>query len=377
MKRLDRVLHIITGLNDGGAEAVLYRLCIHDESHHHTVVSLMDAGKYGPLLSEAGIAVHCLNMPRGRVRVGALRRLWQLLRQLQPDVVQTWMYHADLLGGVVARLAGIRSVVWGIRHTTLMPGKSPRSTIAVARLLARLSRLVPTRIVACAEESVAVHGKLGYDTTKMRVIPNGYDLAQFAPDRPAGRTLRAECGVPADIPLLGMVGRFDPQKDHANLLAALSVLRSRGVPFRCVLVGTDVDTNNAALMALIEKGELQDTVQLLGRRSDIPAVMNALDVHVLSSAFGEAFPNVLAEAMACGTPCVTTGVGDAAFIVGNTGWVVPPGDSVALASALEEALTVWRQPGEWSARQKAARQRIVDHFSIEKMIQAYHSVWAR
>src|SRR5690554_4089952 len=151
----------------------------------------MDAGKYGPLLSEAGIAVHCLNMPRGRVRVGALRRLWQLLRQLQPDVVQTWMYHADLLGGVVARLAGIRSVVWGIRNTTLVPGKSSHSAIAAARLLARLSKLVPTRIVACAEEAVTVHGKLGYDTTKMRVIPNGYDLAQFVPDRATGRALRA------------------------------------------------------------------------------------------------------------------------------------------------------------------------------------------
>lgn len=377
MKKQVRVLHVITGLNDGGAEAVLYRLCTHDKTRQHIVISLMDAGKYGSMLTEAGIAVHCLNMPRGQIRLRALWRLWRLLRQLKPDVVQTWMYHADLLGGVVARLAGVRFVVWGIRHTTLVPGQSSRGTIIVARVLARLSRLVPKQIVACAEEAAVVHGRLGYDTAKMQVIPNGYDLSQFVQDKEAGQALRAELGVHEGAPLLGMVGRFDPQKDHANLLHALGLLHEREVSFRCVLVGTGLDEDNAILLAQIQQLGLQDLVQLLGRRNDIPAVMNALDVHVLSSSFGEAFPNVLSEAMACGTPCVTTDVGDAARIVGDTGWVVSPSDSAALAGALEEALGQWRQLEGWLARQQAAREHIEENFSIEKMIDAYHAVWAQ
>ncbi|MBX6334886.1 glycosyltransferase, partial [Candidatus Saccharibacteria bacterium] len=176
-----RLLHIITGLNDGGAEAVLYRLIMHDQDNEHGVVSLTGAGKYGPLLRAAGVPVWTLEMPRGRLTTRGLYTLWRLLRTQRPDVVQTWMYHADLVGGMLARLAGT-PVVWGIRNTTLEPGKSTRSTLWVARACARLSRWVPRRIVACAQAAVQVHAALGYDAARMMVIPNGYDLARFAPD---------------------------------------------------------------------------------------------------------------------------------------------------------------------------------------------------
>lgn len=370
-----RLTHIITGLNDGGAEAVLYRLCSHDTANTHTVISLMDEGKYGPLLRQVGVTVHCLNLPRGRVHLSALWRLWRWLRQQRPDVVQTWMYHADLLGGVVARLAGVRDVVWGIRHTTLEPGKSSRGTIWIARLLASLSRRVPRRVAVCAHNAVAVHGALGYDTARMVVIPNGYNLEQFAPDAVLRDRLRAEWGVSEKLPLLGMVGRLDPQKDHANLLQALMRLRQQGENFRCVLVGAGLTEDNFTLVRHIERVGLKDQVHLLGRRNDISAVMNALDLHVLSSAFGEAFPNVLAEAMACSTPCVTTDVGDAAFIVGDTGWLVPPCDSVALAKAIGEALALRADGVGWQARRRAARSRVVTQFGIERMVAAYCKLW--
>lgn len=371
-----RVLHIITGLGDGGAESALYRLCRHDEHCEHQVVSLMDVGKYGSLLLEAGIPVYSLGMQRGKLTVSDMCRLWSLIRAARPDVVQTWMYHADLLGGLAGRFARVSHVYWGLRHSNLTPGTVRRSTIWVARLCASLSRWVPRQIVSCSRQAAQAHVQLGYAADKFVVIPNGYDLAQFEPDPVARRQLRAEWGIPDDMPLLGMVARFDPQKDHANLAAALGQLKQGGTRFHCVLIGTGMEPGNEQLRAWLAAEGLTEVVSLLGRRSDIPAVMSALDVHVLSS-LGEAFPNVLAEAMACGTPCVTTDVGDAALIVGETGWIVPSGDPAALAGALEKALGLWRQPEEWSARQAAARQRIVDHFAIEKMIQAYHSVWTR
>lgn len=369
-----KVTHIITGLGDGGAEGVLYRLCIYDTSLQHTVISLMDNGKYGMKLRNAGIDVRCLNLSRGRVRLSALFRLWFLLLKHRPDVVQTWMYHADLLGGVVARLAGISNIVWNIRHSTLESDRSSRSTILICRFLARLSRYIPRRIIVCAHRAFEVHGAIGYDTGRMCVIANGYDINNFAPDRRARQSLRNHLQVTNDIPLIGMVGRFDPQKDHFNLLFALARLLNQGFDFICVLVGTGLDTDNVELVRQVERLGLQERVRLLGRRDDIPVVMNAIDLHVLSSS-SEGFPNVLAEAMACGTPCVTTDVGDAALIVGDTGWVVPSRDPEALAGGIQTSLRIKEDLTNWTARQVAARKRAVDNFNIQKMVAAYHNVW--
>jgi glycosyltransferase involved in cell wall biosynthesis len=221
-----------------------------------------------------------------------------------------------------------------------------------------------------------VHVRLGYAAEKFVIIPNGYDVGRFQPDAAARARLRAEWGVPDAVPLLGMVARFDPQKDHANLLAACARLQASGADFAAVLVGTGCDAGNAALVQQLAAAGLTQRVRLLGRRDDVPAVMAALDLHVLSSAYGEAFPNVLAEAMACGTPCVTTDVGDAALIVGDTGWVVPPRDPKALADAIGTALLEHAErPTDWSMRGRAARERVAGHFGIESMVAAYRTVW--
>lgn len=371
-----KVTHIITGLNDGGAEAVLYRLCAYQtgEFSHH-VVSLTGEGKYGPLLKEAGVAVTCLNMPSGRVTLVGLWRLWRLLRNERPQVVQTWMYHSDLIGGLLARLAGIKKVFWNIRHTTLDVNQSRRSTIAVAWLCARLSRWVPEIIICCAEEAAKVHRSMGYAAKKLVVIPNGYDLSKFSISSDKREKLRAELVVEGRC-LLGMVGRFDPQKDHENLLLALAEVKRGGLIFCAFLVGRDVNYNNHQLVGWLKDLDLEDDVRLLGQRTDIPEIMNALDLHILSSSFGEAFPNVLAEAMACGTPCVTTNVGDAALIVGDTGWVVSPKEPRALADAILSSLTEMQCEGEIrSNREKACRMRIIENFSLEKMISSYSTIW--
>lgn len=376
MSRFDlRIVHVITGLNDGGAEAVLYRLCKHDQANQHQVVSLSGAGKYGPMLEVLGVSVTTLNMSPGRASPLAFIRLVRLLHREKPDVVQTWMYHGDLFGGLAARTAGIRSVVWGIRHTTLESGKSKKTTIWIAKLLAKLSWWLPAKIVVCAQRAMDVHEALGYDRSKMHFIPNGYDLTDFHPGLDPKYELKANLVSDQSVPLIGMVGRFNPQKDHVNLLDALAILRDRGVAFHCVLVGTGLDTSNTEIVEWIAQRDLADHVLLLGRRNDIPNIMNALDLHVLPSAFGEAFPNVVAEAMACGTPCVVTDVGDAAYIVGETGWVVPSRDASALADAIVTALQDVMDFEQRSDRSSRARFRIEEHLSIERMVSSYHAVW--
>ncbi len=341
----------------------------------HVVVSMMDMGKYGPMLRKAGVNVYCLNMPQGKPTFLGILYLWWIMRCIQPEVVQTWMYHADFIGGVAARLAGVDKVFWGIRHGNLTPGTVKNSTIKVANLCARLSTWVPTRIVSCSKQAMDAHTAIGYDKSRMMVIPNGYELSRYRPDVSARKRLQSEWCSSECTFLLGMVARFNEQKDHANLFSALQKLKQQGKAFHCVLIGTGMDADNPELMLLLQKYVVVDVVSLLGRRDDVPEVMNALDLHVLSS-LGEAFPNVLAEAMACGTPCVTTDVGDAAYIVGESGWVVPPQDSAALADALMQAMTVWDMtPDVWVSLKDSSRNRIVENFSIERMAGAYEAVW--
>jgi glycosyltransferase involved in cell wall biosynthesis len=371
-----KVFHIITGLNDGGAEGALYRLCMHDSGNQHLVVSLMDGGKYGPLLELEGIPVTCLQMMRGRASFSAIWGLWMLIRNWQPDVVQTWMYHADFLGGTVAKMAGVRRVFWGIRNGTLESGKSRQSTILIASICSRISHFIPTRIICCADNAREVHVASGYCPSKMVVIPNGYDLSKFAINPDARQKLRQEWGISDRTFLVGMVARFDPQKDHFNLISALALLKQEGHDIHYVLAGTGMDSLNIELQEWLNDTDLAEQVQLLGPRSDIADVMNALDLHLLSSAYGEAFPNVLAEAMACGTPCVTTDTGDAPLIVGETGWVVPIRTPQVLAATILEAKNQWESDAaHWHMRRIASREQIEHAFDIKKMCAGYNAIW--
>lgn len=372
-----KVLHVITGLNNGGAEAVLFRLASADQKcgNQHHVVSLMDRGIYADRLEHAGVAVSTLNMPRGKVTLAGLLKLHQLIRQVQPDVVQTWMYHADLIGGVVARLAGVKAIAWGIRHANHDPAQNSRITLLITRLCACLSGWVPIKIVSCSIKATQLHQALGYKADKFVDIPNGYALDALKPDSQSRRTVREAISVAPEVFVFGMVARYDPQKDHQNLIQALSHVKHAGHEFVCLLVGVGMDNSNAHLVAALETAGIAQQMRLLGPRNDIPALMNALDVHVLSS-LGEAFPNVLAEAMASGIPCVSTNVGDAALIIGDYGWVVEARNPELLAGALMQAKTQFDTDQQaWLGLQLACRAHIVANFELSQMCARYRQVW--
>jgi len=373
-----RVLHIITGLGQGGAESVLFRLATYPEADvEHVVVSLTDEGIYGERLRAAGIAVHALGMKRGRVSLGGFMALRSLIAATRPDAVQTWMYHADLIGGLAARLAGVRAIAWGIRNSGEHLERSSRSARMVLRACALLSGRIPKAIVCAAQKSAERHADKGYARERMVVIANGYDLSRYAPDGEARVRVRAQWGLPEDVPAIGCVARWDPLKDHANLLRAVAALvrDGRDAGLRCVLIGRGMDTDNAELAALIDRLGLRDRLVLAGPSDDVPAAMNGLDLHVLSSC-AEGFPNVVAEAMACGVYCVVTDVGDAAYIVGDAGVVVPPEQSEALARGIEAALCEVASRGRARAGE-AGRARVLENFDLARMVQGYIAVWRR
>ncbi len=370
-----RISHIITGLGTGGAETMLLRLVATSDRarFEHRVVSLTDIGAVGERMVALGVAVEALGMRRGPGDVAAVVRLVRLLGRHAPDLVQTWMYHADLVGGLAARLGGPAPVLWNLRQSTLEPGSSRRATILARALCARLSALVPTRIVCCARAVRELHGGLGYPRARMVVIPNGVDTEAFRPDPGARRELRAELGISDWAPLVGAIGRWDPQKDYPTFVAAAARLADHAPEPRFLLCGEGLDAGNAALTRLIDEAGLDARFHLLGRRDDVARISAALDIACSSSAYGEGFSNAIAEAMACAIPCAVTEVGDSAYLVGASGRSVAPRAPEVLASAWSELIGLGAEGR--AALGAKARARIVRHFTLAAVVARYQSLY--
>jgi glycosyltransferase involved in cell wall biosynthesis len=369
------IAHVISNLGVGGAEVMLRQFVTSDETSawNQRVISLTTEGPIGAQLTSAGVSVTALEMQRGRFSVAGFVRLAALLRQYKPDVVQTWMYHADLLGGTAARLFARVPVVWGIHNSDFAPGTTKKSTYLTRAACVATSKWVPARIICCSRASADLHAHLGYPAHLLNVIPNGFDTRAFAPSEPARAEVRQELNIPPDALVVGMVARFDPQKGYDILVEAAARLRSMVPNAIFVLCGKDVTWDNAALRGWISSTPWADSFKLIGRRTDVARVYNAMDVATLSSPYGEAFPLALGEAMACGIPCVATDVGDSAFIIGDTGAVVPPRDAAALADGWKRLLTL--PPLQRTSLGTAARRRIAEVFELRMIVHKYLDVY--
>jgi len=368
-----KLIFIITGTGVGGAETmlqkVLTRLSPKFKPH---VISMIPVGKIGEKLRALGISVESLDMRRGVPNPIALMHLIRRLRDLRPDVVHTWMYHADLMGGVAARRAGVPALAWAIRHSNLGPAGNKSQTLVV-RANAFLSHRVPDRILCCSEAARNIHVAFGYAPEKMVVVPNGFDLAHFKPDPNARLSVRAELGLSLETRLVGLIGRWDPQKNHAGFLSAVAAVHLRRPDVHFLLAGQGVDAANETIQRTLAANDLAPATHLLGQRDDIARLMAALDVFASSSSYGEAFPNVLGEAMASGVPCAVTDVGDSAYIVGDTGRVVSSGDMEGLANAIDSLLEM---PAEGLRILGArARARVAEHFEIGKIVRQYEAFY--
>jgi glycosyltransferase involved in cell wall biosynthesis len=302
--------------------------------------------------------------------LSAVWRLVRLIRQFRPDVLQTWLYHADLAGLVAGTLARVPNIVWNIRCAELDPRDHPRSLPALLRVLAAASHR-PSAIVCNSTAGRRAHEALGYHPRLWCVIPNGFDTEAFRPSLTARVELRRELAVPDTITLVGLLARFHPMKDHATFLRCAKIVTAAKPDVHFVAAGAGVDAA-PALNNLVDALGLRGRVHLLQARRDAPRFLAALDVAV-SSSYGEAFPNVVGEAMACGTPCVVTDVGDSAQIVGDAGIVVPPRDPVAIATGVLRILDMGEAARDQLGR--AARERIVSEFSLGRAAARYEKLY--
>jgi glycosyltransferase involved in cell wall biosynthesis len=374
--RATKILHVITALNFGGAETMLAKLLEQEIAAEipskPSVLSIMTPGPMGDRIRRAGVPLATLGV-RG---VGSIRRgLAQMLtsvRESGADLVVGWMYHGQLAATLAAAMQRPRApVIWNVRHSVDDLRQEKRSTQAVLRLAAWLSKR-PSAIIYNSHAAAAQYRKIGYCPEREIVIPNGFDCELFKPNPKARSRLLETFGIDGRAVLVGMVARSHPMKDPETLVRAVLHAREAGTDVHLVIAGAEMHRPTAEVSRLV--AELPaDRVTLSDHRPDMKDLLPGFDIIALPSAWGEGFPNIVGEAMACGVPCVVTDVGDSGFVVGDTGLVVPPRDPVAFGKALQHLANL----GEVGRSElgRAARGRIVDHFSLDRVTTQYHRLF--
>lgn len=368
-----KILFISTGLATGGAEMMLYKILsrINRDKFSPVVLSLIDRGTFGDRIEALNIPVYTLGMERGKLPSPQI--IWKLVKQIQehqPDLIQGWMYHGNLAAQAANFLTFKKApVLWSLHHSIPELKLEKSSLQAIIKLSGLTSKYV-NKAIFSSKTSQLQHQKLGYPPEKTYLIHDSFNTDLFQPSSAAKISVYQELNIPNESLLIGLIARFHPMKDQENFLRAASLITNNCPETHFILVGPEITPENQFLSQKIKELNLGDRVHLLGERHDTPRLTAALDIATLSSAFGEAFPNVIGEAMCCEVPCVVTDVGDAGLIVGDVGKVVPPQNSVALAKAWQEMIELEAEGRKNLGKQ--ARERIMQNFSLDSVNSAAH-----
>lgn len=363
---MKKIVHIITGLGSGGAENMLYKVLKHADlnRYKHEVISLLDKGIYGDVIEGLGIKVHSLNMNKYNVFT-CIAKAVAVCKDC--DLVDTWLYHADLFGYLIAKVFLRKKIIWNTRHCNLDKDVNKLITLKVVKLNSLLSRYVDC-ITFNSKRALDNHIYAGYKARNLVVIPNGFELNKFRFDINDRNQVREQLNLD-DEKVIITVGVWDIQKDYYTLLQALSMLKKHNPKFKMIMVGPKLDYLNKELADLIQKYNLDGNMVLLGRREDITALLSAADIYI-SSSLGESFSNAIGEAMSCELTCVVTNVGDSKYIVGETGLVVEAGNYIDMAAVLLGYIEKTS-----SDRNKKARERVIENYDIEVITRGFEDNW--
>jgi len=370
-----RVLFLVSSLHQGGTERQLVTLLhgLDRKRFRSIVVTYYPGGAWEERLRQhPGVDLHCLGLKNRFDLAGMIMGLSKIIRRTRPDILYGLLGDACTLALIHGKIIGKSRVIWGLRATNVDFSQYSLISGLVYRLNAYLSTRVD-RIIINSWAGSKYHADQGYACNRITVIPNGIDTGYFMPQPDQGADLRRQWQIGPAIPLIGRVGRLDPMKDYATFLKAAKTVAARRPDVRFVIAGDGPDQILNDLKALSCSLGLDGCVLWLGPREDLPAVYSACTLTSSSSSFGEGFPNVVAESLACEVPCVATDVGDSSRVLGPGGMIVPPGNPAALAEAWERIISLSQQQQRHTG--KKGREHVIDSFGIQKMVHATEKVF--
>lgn len=364
-----KILHIIVGLGNGGAENTLFKLLKKSKNKFDTCVLVL--GTHNSIdwkFNKEKINIIRIKIKNKFFIIFKILKIYYLIKRYNPDLIQTWMYHSDFVGSVIGNFLLKKKVIWCIRHTSLIFFKSKFITIIIAKFCSFLSKKFVEQIIYSSTESKIYHQSIGYDKSKGIEILNGYDPKDFT-----YLTSRKDSNK---IINLGILANYRPQKDFPTFFKALSILNKKKISFQCIMAGHNIDHKNKQLSLLIKNYNLSNKIFLLGELKITKYFFKKIDYLVLSSSFGESFPNVLAEAMLHGIPCVSTEVGSAKKIINGLGWICKTSDPIGLSKSINQAIKFkLTNIEEYKKLKKKVRSSIIKRYHIDYMTQNYFNTW--
>ena len=375
-----KILHVISGLKSGGAEGVMYRLIDNDKTNDHYVISLTDEGFYGHKLKKKNIFLKCLHIKKNLKSIFIFFKLLRVIKKINPEIIQSWMYHGDIFGGLAAKLLGKKKIFWNLRNSDLSLKWSNKITIYLAKLNSLLSYFIPHKIISCSNKSTRTHLQLGYCKRKIVLIDNGFDTTKFNFKKKYRTFWRSNLKIYRKDMIFCFVGRWSLKKDFQTLFYAFRnflVTKKNKKKIKLLLLGKGIDIKNENLKKELTKYKLFKNVLLINETEEVNEILNVADIGIFSSKGNEGFPNVIAEKMLTKIPCIVSDVGDAPRIVGNNGLIFKKNNWIDLNKKINIIYDQFvLNQLDWKSKKFFSRKKIVENFSIKKMLKSYQDTWS-
>ena len=372
-----KILHIISGLGRGGAENVLYRLSSKDDKFNHEILNLGIEDFYVKKFENIKIKVNNLGMKNNWFNPFLIFKVIKIINNARPHIIHTWMYHADLLGGLTAKLVGFKNIIWCVRNFTVDKQYTKFTTRIVIKMCSFFSKYIPKKIINCSLSSNYLHQSMGYPKNKCVVIANGVNTSSFKPDQNLRSNIKKKLDLENKF-VIGFVARWDRQKDINTFINSLKIFKKEiSDDWHVIMAGLNLDKRNLELVEKLKEAELYENTSLLGFVDDLVPIYNSMDICVLTSSYGEGFPNVIIEAMSCEVCCVASDIGDSKYIIGDNDFIFSAGNFMQLKNIFVNSFKSIENKNNWDLKKRSVRNRVIENFSLNKMIKNYQEIWEK
>lgn len=377
-----KVLHIINSLKKGGAEGNLFRLCISHKKKYKNkieiiIITLLSNGYYEQHLLREGIKVFSLNLDKKDKLLNLIRKINNLkkyVNKINPDIIQTWMYHSNFLSLFVNKKFRNR-IYWNIRHSELNLKISKKTTILVSIICGLFSKIVPKKIIYCSEKSIKFHeNSYFYSKNKSSLVNNGYSHKSYYSSTKLRLKFRTKYKIKKSYFILGYAGRYSKQKNIESLIISFSKLIKEYDNVYLYMAGKDINSSNKKLFNIINNYKIQEKVIFLDEQKNLLEFYNGIDLLTLTS-HSESFPNVVAESMLCATPVISSDAGCAKKIIYNYGFFIKKNNINSIYEGLKKTIKNFSNKKKWQFLKKNSQVHIRKNFSVESMADNYLKNW--